>query len=132
MLDIGHIANAIKSAQPPPLQAQPSIPDEMKPVPQAETENAVPPPAKGGDPGLGEHLDLYDTEAGQNPVVKDPRVSADAAESPATPETAQPKLELLGDKTGLPQPSTEPIHPELPFLKPLGGDYLGHSLDARI
>ncbi len=162
MLDLSPIANAIKSVQAPPPQAQPSVTEEMKPVPQAEIENAVPPlPAKGGEPGLGEHLDLYDTQGGRNlPVVKDPRVSASAAETAASPdaagearagaastteanadaakadaakkEKARPKTELLGNKTGLPQPTTDPIHLDLPFLKPLGADHLGKSVDARI
>ena len=107
MSDLNFITQAGKSTPLPlqGMQGQPAIADELRPVPQAEIDEAVPPPAKGGEPGLGEYLDLYDTEA---------------------------KPELLGDRTGLPQPGTDPIHPDLPFLKPLGEDYLGHSIDARV
>jgi hypothetical protein len=107
MSDLNFITQAGKST---PLslqgmQGQPSIAEELRPVPQAEIDEAVPPPAKGGEPGLGQQLDLYDTD---------------------------PKPELLGDSTGLPQPTTDPIHLDLPFLKPLSEDYLGHSVDARV
>jgi hypothetical protein len=167
MLDLSPIANAIKLVQAPPPQAQPSAAEEMKPVPQAEIEHAVPAlPAKGGEPGLGRHLDLYDTEVARNfppqkeakPEAPSPQAEPQAAAHQASPKQAppaeltpdQPKADapkkekpaarirsrtrsrLLGYKTGLPQPTTDPIHLDLPFLKPLGGKALGQSIDARI
>lgn len=161
MLDLSPIANAIKSVQAPPPAAMPQAAEEMKPVPQAEIEHAVPPlPAKGGEPGLGEHLDLYDTQAGRKqipPASREASVAKDAAaqtgssDTPQDPtaapaaeipdpvkeevaklEKAKTKLELLGNKTGLPQPTTDPPPAELPFLTPLGGKVLGQAIDARI
>ncbi|MDB5050347.1 MAG: hypothetical protein JWO30_3418 [Fibrobacteres bacterium] len=163
MMDLSPIANAIKSVQAPPPQAQPSIAEEMKPVPQAEIDHAVPAlPAKGGEPGLGKHLDLYDTEVARNfppqseakPETASPHVASQLAAHNVSPKQAppaeltpdQPKADapkkekravrtrskLLGYKTGLPQPTTDPIHLDLPFLKPLGGKALGRSIDARI
>lgn len=130
MLDLSHIANAVKASQAPPPQAQAPIAQALKPVPEAEIENAVPPlPAKGGEPGLGEHLDLYDTE---NPIVKDPRVSAAASEKKAVAETAGKAVVPETDGTSEEPPQPEPVHVELPFLKPLGEDFLGQAIDARI
>ena len=163
MLDLGPIANAVKTVQPPPPQAQPSVAEAMKPVPETEIQTPVPPPpAKGGEPGLGEHFDSYDTEtmraAAQSRESKESRAekvlpddgptrevlaqlsnarAADAKEAEAKKEKERAKLELLGKDTGLPQPTTEPLHLELPFLKPLGPlppaqSSLGQAIDARI
>lgn len=122
MIDLSTIANAIKSVQAPLPSALPSVSEEMKPVPQAEITDAVPPPpAKGGDPGLGEHLDLY---AAEEP---EPNAAPTEAEKPAQ---ARIKTDLLGDKTNAPPPQT--VEVELPFLKPLGRIPLGRSIDARI
>ncbi|HKP95670.1 MAG TPA: hypothetical protein VJ385_07925 [Fibrobacteria bacterium] len=155
MMDLSPIANAVKSVQAPPPQAQPSVVEEMKPVPQTETVDAVPPlPAKGGEPGLGEHLDLYDTEVpypSAAPKETKPKVAApdpeDVSHRNAPPAELSPngtkaeapkrekprvKTELLGDKTDLPPPPPHTVDAEFPFLKPLGGIPLGKSIDARI
>jgi hypothetical protein len=160
MLDLGPIANIVKAAQPPPPQAQPSVAEAMKPVPETEIQTPVPPPpAKGGEPGLGEHFDAYDTEmtrtAAQPKEAKALQVipddaptrevqaqlsnakASEAKEAEAKKEKERAKLELLGKGTGLPQPSTDPLHLELPFLKPLGQlppaqSSLGQAIDARI
>lgn len=143
MLDLGPITNLVKSVQPPP-QAQPSVAEAMKPVPDTEIHTPVPPPpAKGGEPGLGEHLDFYDTET-QRPESQ----TKETETQPVIPDDAstfqvqaqlfeRAKLDLLGKGTGLPQPTTDPMHLDLPFLKPLGQSPpgqppLGQSIDARI
>lgn len=162
IMDMGPINTVVKSAQPPPPQAQPSVAEAMKPVPETEIQAPVPPPAKGAQPGLGEHLDLYDnakphvpaqtaeSKAGQ--VIPDHaptrevqaeivRTKADRAEksdkagkaAQAEKAKAASEAELLGHDTGLPQPSVEPVHLDLPFLKPLGQRApLGQSIDERI
>lgn len=127
MLDLTPLANAVKTVAPTPPQAQPAIAEETKAVPDTETTQAVPPPAagKGGnEPGLGEHVDFYDTQA-QAPAAKTPKQKADEAREDAR------KGHLLGHGTGLPQPS-DPPPPDLPFLKPLGHPPLGASIDATI
>ncbi|GEM_PF-2400555 len=160
MLDLSSIANAIKSVQSQPPQAQPSVAEATKPVPGTEIQAPVPPAAKGGDPGLGEHLDMYDTEKSRlaslpkeakaaklvpddaptrevqaemlrSSQAEDAKV-ANAKEAEAEREKEKAKLQLLGKGTGLPQPSTDPVHQDLPFLKPLGGQPLGQSIDARV
>ena len=51
----------------------------------------------------------------------------------AEKDKAASEAELLGNDTGLPQPSVEPVHLDLPFLKPLGQRApLGQSIDERI
>jgi hypothetical protein len=134
MSDVNFITQAGKSALNLPSQAHPAIAEELRPVPQAELDQAVPPPAKGGEPGLGEHLDVYDTEAGSGTKSESTAESEqpNGAALAAAAQKSVPKPELLGDKTGLPQPTTDPIHLELPFLKPLGADYLGHTIDSRV
>jgi hypothetical protein len=155
MMDLSPIANTVKQGSPPPPQAQPSASEVLKAVPETEIQAPVPPlPAKGGEPGLGEHLDLYDTEAAQSPppptkedkadkVLPDDKPTRDvqaeitrARVSKAEKEKAdkldreaekQARLELLGKDTGLPMPTTDPIHQDLPFLKPLG-----QSIDTRV
>jgi hypothetical protein len=104
MLDLSPIASAIKTLQQPPPQVMPLVAKAMKPVRDAETLAAVPPPVKSGRPGLGEHMDLYDTDA-----------EAFAAMA-------------SGDDEMVPDPAP-PI--ELPFLKPLGAP-LGKSIDAKV
>ena len=150
-MDLSPIVNTIKQATPPPPQAQPSVSEAMKPVPETEIQTPAPPlPTKGGEPGLGEHLDLYDTEASQTPMPSK-EAKADAAIPDNAPtrdvqaELARAKevkdekekarlakQELLGKDTGLPMPTTDPVHLELPFLKPLGKQPLGNAIDARI
>jgi hypothetical protein len=128
MLDLTPLANAVKSVASPPPQAQPAIAEETKAVPETETTQAVPPPpaGKGGnEPGLGEHLDLYDTEGMSKPPPKSARQKVEEAREEARKE------KLLGHDTGLPQPS-DPPPPELPFLKPIGHPPLGASIDATI
>jgi len=39
---------------------------------------------------------------------------------------------VLGDGTGLPQPTVDPPPAELPFLKPLGHPLIGIALDAKV
>jgi hypothetical protein len=134
MLDLSPIANAVKSVQSPAPQAQPAIAEEMRPVPETETPQAVPPPASA-EPGLGEHLDLYDTQIPPpppNPADQEkPKLSADLEKTkPQIEDKPKAKLNLLGKGTGLPQPTTTPPPPELPFLKPLGQPILGSSIDA--
>jgi hypothetical protein len=140
MLDFGPIANAVKSMQGPLPQAQPSVAEETKPVPKSETVHAVPPlPAKGGEAGLGEHLDLYDTETPPNAPQAKPKAEVkheeprDAAEEKnGKKDKPEPKpLKLAGSESGLPQPTTSPPKIELPFLKPLGHLLVGKSLDAH-
>jgi hypothetical protein len=131
MLDLSPIANAVKSVASPPPQAQPAIAEETKAVPDTDTAQAVPPPpasGKGGnEPGLGERLDVYDTEAAQShPPAKTAKQKADEARDEAK------EAELLGHGTGLPQPTTNPPPQELPFLKPLGHPLLGRTLDATV
>lgn len=152
-MDLGPIATVVKSATPPPPQAQPSVAEAMKPVPETEIQAPVPPPAKGAHPGLGEHLDLYDTE--KPPVPAHPaerqahQVTPDdaptrevqaqilAAEAEAEAQEEEDKVaseaQLLGKDTGLPQPSVKPVHPDIPFLKPLGRSApLGQAIDERV
>ena len=105
MLDLTPLANAVKSVASPPPQAQPAIAEETKAVPDTETSQAVPPPAPGrggNEPGLGEHLDVYDTQAQAGPPPKTPKQKADEAREEAKKER------LLGHGTGLPQPSDPP------------------------
>jgi hypothetical protein len=128
-LDLNPIANAVKTVAPPPPLAQPAIAEETKAVPDTETSQAVPPPAagKGGnEPGLGEHYDVYDTEAQAHPPAKTARQKADEAREEAIKE------HFLGQGTGLPQPTVDPPPPELPFLKPLGHPLLGKAIDAIV
>ena len=127
MLDLNSFANTAKSVASPPPQAQPAIAEETKAVPDSITSQAVPPPAagKGGnEPGLGEHLDVYDTE-GKPQTHKTPRQKVEEARMHA-------KARLLGYGTGLPQPTVDPPPAEWPFLKPLGHPLLGSGIDARI
>lgn len=149
MLDLGPITNALKSLQAPPPQAQPSVAEEMKPVPETEIQAPVPPPPKSAEPGLGEHFDIYDNQAAQPlPPTKEAKAKEVLPEHAPTKEVQEeitrakdtepkkekpkPKLDLLGNGTGLPQPTTEPVHIDMPFLKPLGKKPLGQSIDARI
>jgi hypothetical protein len=128
MLELTPLANAVKAVASPPPQAQPAIAEETKAVPNTETTQAVPPPAagKGGNgPGVGEHLDLYDTENKAKPPPKTARQKADEAREEAR------KQELLTHDAALPQPS-DPPPPEIPFLRPLGQPPLGASLDATV
>jgi hypothetical protein len=141
MLELGPIANVLKTAQPP-VQAQASASEAMKAVPDTEIQAPVPPPpAKGGEPGMGEHLDFYDTEMARHAAQAEAQVSsaktADAKDTEAKKEKERAKLDLLGKGTGLPQPTTEPMQVELPFLRPLGQappaqSSLGQSIDALI
>ena len=127
MMDLSPIANAAKSVTPPPPQAQPSVAEETKAVPETETNSAVPPPVpgKGSEPGLGEKLDLYDNQAAnQPPPAKSEKKKLEEA------QVAMRKAELLGHETA-PQPTTNPPPQELPFLKPLGRQ-LGQSIDATV
>jgi hypothetical protein len=129
MLDLNPIANAVKTVASPPPQAQPAIAEETKAVPDTETTQAVPPPAsgKGGNgPGLGEHLDVYDTESQAQPHPKTAAQKADQATEEAIKE------HMMGHGTGLPQPTVDPPAPELPFLKPLGHPLLGTAVDATV
>jgi len=129
MLDLNPIANAVKTVTTPPPQAQPAIAEETKAVPGTETSQAVPPPAagKGGsEPGLGEHLDVYDTQSQTQPHPKTARQKAEQAREEALKE------HVLGQGTGLPQPTVDPPPPELPFLKPLGHPLIGTALDATV
>lgn len=132
-IDMGPITTVVKSALPPPPQAQPSVSEKMKPVPEAEIQAPVPPPPKGAQSGLGEHLDLYDTEkhlhdAENHPVPAEAEQAAREEKDDAADES-----HLLGNGTGLPQPSVEPAHADLPFLKPLGQPApLGQAIDERI
>jgi hypothetical protein len=107
MMDLSPIANAIRQVQSQPPQAQPTVAEELKPVPQAETEVAVPAPSKGGGTGLGEKLDLYDEE-------------------PESGDASGMKTELLGEQALAPAPP----HPDFPFLKILGSIPLGGSIDT--
>jgi hypothetical protein len=128
MLDLTPLANAVKTVASVPPQAQPAIADETKAVPDTETAQAVPPPpaGKGGNgPGVGEHLDLYDTEGGSKPPPKTARQKVDEAREEAR------KQKLLTHDAALPQPS-DPPPPELPFLRPLGHAPLGASIDATV
>ena len=128
MLDLTPLANAVKAVSSAPPQAQPAIAEETKAVPDTETTQAVPPPApgKGGnEPGLGEHVDIYDTDRNRQPPPKTARQKLNDAREAAKKEA------LLGHGTGLPQP-TDPPPPELPFLKPLGHAPLGAALDATV
>jgi hypothetical protein len=178
-MDMGPITTVVKSALPPPPQAQPSVAETMKPVPETEIQAPVPPPAKGAQPGLGEHLDLYDTE--KPPIPAQPTESkaqpaeskaqkvipddaptrevqaeivraaksdksdksakaaqtAKAAQAEQAEQTEKDKAaseaDLLGNGTGLPQPTIEPVHLDLPFLKPLGRlAPLGQAIDERV
>jgi hypothetical protein len=129
MLDLTPLANAVKAVTSPPPQAQPAIAEETKAVPDTETTQAVPPPAagKGGnEPGLGERLDVYDTESQASPPPKTAKQKAEEALAEAKKE------HLLGHGTGLPQPTVDPPPPELPFLKPLGHPLLGTAIDATV
>lgn len=128
MLDLSPFANAVKTVTPPPPQAQPAVAEETKSVPGTETTQAVPPPApgKGGnEPGLGEHVDVYDTEDKAAPPPKTEKQKVKEAREEAK------KARLLGHGTGLPLP-TDPPPPELPFLKPLGHPPLGSAIDATV
>lgn len=128
MMDLSPIANAAKAASPPPPQALPSVAEETKAVPETVTNKAVPPPVpgKGSEPGLGERVDIYDSQPALPPApVKSEKKKSDEAKEEMR------KSELLGHETGLPQPTTNPPHPELPFLKPLGR-LLGQSIDATV
>jgi hypothetical protein len=128
MLDLTPLANAVKTVASPPPQAQPAIAEETKAVPDTETTQAVPaPPAgKGGNgPGVGEHLDLYDTENRSKPPPKTTRQKVDEAREEAR------KRKLLTHDAAMPQPS-DPPPPEIPFLKPIGHPPLGASIDATI
>ncbi len=152
-MDMGPIATVVKSALPPPPQAQPSVAEAMKPVPETEIQAPVPPPAKGAQPGLGERLDLYDTEKHPAPAqpaeskaqqvipndapTREVQAQILAAEAEATAQEEEDKAaseaQLLGKDTGLPQPSVNPVHPDLPFLKPLGRSApLGQAIDERV
>ncbi len=128
MLDLSPIANAVKSVASTPPQAQPAIAEETKSAPGTETAQAVAPPtpAKGGEPGLGEHVDVYDTQAPPEPVPsKSAKKKQDEAE-----EAAKESPELPG-KPAFPEPTTRPPAQELPFLKPLGHNgLLGQTVDA--
>jgi hypothetical protein len=129
MLDQTPIASSVKAVASAPPQAQPAIAEETKAVPDTETTEAVapPPPGKGGnEPGLGEYVDVYDTENPPGPAPKTPKQKAEEARAKAG------KAELLGHGTGLPQPSVDPPPPDLPFLKPLGHPILGATLDATV
>jgi hypothetical protein len=129
MLDLNPIVNAVKTVASTPPQAQPAIAEETKAVPDTETTQAVPPPApgKGGnEPGLGEHFDVYDTNGQAQPHPKTARQKADQAREDALKE------HMLGQGTGLPQPTVDPPAPELPFLKPLGHPLIGAALDATV
>jgi hypothetical protein len=105
----------------------PSVAEETKAVPETETNQAVPPPVpgKGSEPGLGEKVDLYDSQkvTTPGPLKSDKKKLEESQE-------AVRKHELLGHETA-PQPTTTPPPQELPFLKPLGRN-LGRSIDATV
>src|SRR4051812_12931197 len=124
MLDLTPIASAVKAVASTPPQAQPAVAEETKSVPGTETPQAVPPPApgKGSEPGLGEHVDLYDTEKAVEPPVVKPKTAKKQKEEEEEAQQAEAKdsPNLLGKGTGLPIPTTHPAPLSLPFLKPLG------------
>src|SRR5690606_27868462 len=94
MLDLSPIASAIKLLQQPPPQVMPLVAKAMKPVRDSETLAAVPPPPKGGRPGLGGHMDLYDTDAATLPDASDEPVPE------AAPPIGLPSLKPLGPELG--------------------------------
>ena len=134
MLDLSPIASAVKTVAPPPPQAMPDVAEETKSAPGTETPQAVAASAsaKGSEPGLGEHVDVYDTQAHPDPAPSAPAKSAKKKQEEAE-KAAQESLELLGkDSEAFPQPTTNPPPQELPFLKPLGPlGLLGQTLDAK-
>lgn len=111
----------------------------------AETAKVTPPPASGdaashggtsGQPGLGTHVDLYDTHGAQMAAEKNAQ-SATQAKAPAPPDQAEAdkpekKLHLLGKGTGLPEPADPPPNPEFPFLSPLGSAKTGQVVDTKV
>lgn len=121
MLDLSPFTSAMKPVLPPTPQAAPRVAEEMMPVPDVETGEAVPPPrppAKGNDPGLGGNVDLYDSHEA---IV--PPNESDAPDSESVGQA-----HLLGEASEMPAPAP---HAELPFLKPLGR-VRGQAIDARI
>lgn len=123
MMDLSPIASATKSVTPLPPQAQPSVAEETKAVPETETTHAVAPPVpgKGSEPGLGQKLDLYDTQKVTTPApLKSDKKKLEEAQE------AMRSSKLLGHETA-PQPTTNPPPQELPFLKPLG-----RAIDATV
>ena len=132
MLDLSPIASAVKTVASPPPQAMPDVAEETKSAPGTETPQAVaaPAPAKGSEPGLGEHVDVYDTQAPPEPPASAATKSAKKKQEEAE-EAAKESPELIGH-SAFPQPSINPPPPELPFLKPLGPlGLLGQTLDAK-
>lgn len=118
MLDLSPIASAIRMLQQPPPQVMPLVAKVMKPVRDSEIPVAVPPPAKSGRAGLGQHMDLYDTDAEAKPAASDPAREEDTA------------FPLEPSEKGSQVPDAPPPI-ELPFLKPLGPP-LGKAFDARV
>ncbi len=110
----------------------------------AETAKVTPAPSPGdagpqggssGQPGLGEKVDIYDTEAARVAAEKAATEKAALAHSQDKESTknktdknhqAKPKsnLHLLGKGEGLPNPADIPEEPKFPFLVPLGSQSL--------
>ena len=93
-----------------------------------------------GEPGLGNHIDLYDTQAakmaaekGAQAVTQDKAPVITTPPKPPEPKVVIKKVEMLGDDTVFPEPSEVPPSPEFPYLKPLGPrsrKQPGQSFDA--
>ena len=109
-----------------------------------EAAKVTPPPPSGeggssGQPGLGDHVDLYDTQASkvaaekaaQSGAQEKAKSSVPAGKSVETKPAKKP--EIIGKDAAFPEPSEVPPEPEFPYLSPLGGQtgkQPGQSFDA--
>lgn len=110
-----------------------------------ETAKVTPTPASGdpaphggtsGQPGLGDHIDVYDTEVAKSALRKSGQSGAqDKTPSPEDKTQAaipEKKLHLLGRGSGLPEPADPPMDTTFPFLVPLGSKKAGQGFDAIV
>ncbi len=127
-------------------EVQTKVAEAAKVTPAPSPGDAGPQGGNSGQPGLGEKVDIYDTEAARAAAEKAATDKAALVHSQNN-ETATEKseknheakvktnLHLLGKGEGLPNPADLPAEPEFPFLVPLGSQSLqthpGKVIDTK-
>lgn len=95
------------------------------------TKVTAPPPAGdagshsgGQQPGLGDNIDVYDTEKS--------KLAHDSEVARIEEAKKKPKPQLLGHEKGMIGEDNVPPEPEFPFLIPLGQKQPGQVFDEKI
>ncbi len=126
----------IPSNTPAAEQVQAQVADAAKVTAPPASGDPAPHGGTSGQPGLGDHVDVYDTEAVKQAAEKNAQSGAPAENSSSLEKAAaakpEKKMHILGRGSGLPEPADPPTEPEFPFLVPLGSKQPGQVFDAKI